>query len=114
MQTIKPLKLLVAVLFLVSAAFHLIVGYSLFATEFMPSVIDLVFGAIYIILGTSLFFGKKSILYVCLIFAFIDGIGGVSAHIASQAVAPLIAASIDAVIIILSLYLLIRKEPAGQ
>ena len=110
MQTLKGLRFLAAALFLVSAIFHFIVGYSLFATELAPSIIDFVFGAVYVVLGIGLFFGKRVFLYLCLIFALIDGVGGVSAHIASQAIAPLIAASIDLVIIIICIYLLIKKS----
>jgi hypothetical protein len=114
MQTLHGLRFLVAVLFLISAIFHFIVAYSLFATEFAPSIIDFVFGVIYAFLGIGLFFGKRLFFYFCLIFALIDGVGGVSAHIASQAIAPLIAASIDLVIIILCIYLLIKKDKNGK
>lgn len=110
MKTLQGLRFLVAALFLISAIFHFIVGYSLFSAEFVPSIIDFVFGVIYVILGIGLFVGKRLFFYFCLIFALIDAIGGFSAHIASQAVAPLVAASMDLVIIIMCIYLLIKKR----
>lgn len=110
MQTLDRLRGLVAALFLISAIFHFVVGYSLFGTEFVPSIIDFVFGIIYVFLGIGLFVGKRIFFYFCFIFSLIDAIGGFSAHFASQAVAPLIAASIDLVIIALCIYLLIKKK----
>ena len=111
MQINRGLTFLVAVLFLISGVFHLTVGYSLLATEFAPSIIDLVFGIIYIVLGISVFVDKRRLIfYLCLIFAFIDGAGGLYAHIASQAIAPLIAALIDLVIILICAYLVITKK----
>jgi hypothetical protein len=95
MQTLTGLRFLLAALLLFSAIFHLIIGYSLLATEFAPSIIDLVFGVIYIFLSIGVLIAKRVFFYFSIIFALIDGIGGISAHIASQALAPLVAASID-------------------
>jgi len=94
------LRFFVGALVLAIAIFHLVLGVSLASNETVASTIDIVFGIIYIILCVGLFVRKRPSIYLCLIFCFIDGIGGTFAHIASHAVAPLIAAAIYVVIIL--------------
>lgn len=100
-----------AVLFLVSAVFHLAVGLSLSATETSASTIDIVFGVIYLVICIGLFVGKRLFIYLGLIFSLIDGIGGTVVHIATHSINPLIAALIDFVIILCCSYLLLKKDP---
>ncbi len=99
------------VLILISAVFHLTVGFSLSATQTSASTIDIIFGVIYIVISIGFFVGKNLFIYLCLIFSLIDGIGGTVIHITSHSLNPLIAAAIDVVIIIYCSYLLLNKDP---
>jgi hypothetical protein len=110
MNSVSLLRFSVAVLFLISAFFHLAVGFSLSATETNASTIDIVFGVIYVVIGIGLFVGKRLFIYLGLIFSLIDGIGGIFAHITSHSINPLIAAVIDVVIILCSSYLILNKD----
>ena len=111
MNSATLLRFSVAILFLISAIFHLAVGLSLYATETSASTIDIVFGIIYVFIGVGFFAGKRLFIYLGLIFSLIDGIGGTVAHITSRSINPLIAAVIDVVIILCCSYLLLNKVP---